>query len=234
MQLARRPLLISRVAKLGLWAFVIGFGVAHYWTNRARTNLLIAPAAPLSAVRVQSVPPAPDSSPLAETIDTADDEKDRAGAQALVALLPTDSKGIGMRAPEFSVDDLEGKPLSLSALKGKVVLLNLWATWCGICQQEMPSLDRLYGQLKDRDDFAMLAVCIDDEGDPSKVAAQIAQGGYHFPVMIDPSGRLGDTYGLHGVPTTYVIDHSGRIVWSVAGGLDWSSPDVIQALEKML
>jgi peroxiredoxin len=225
---------MRRVAGLGLIAFVIGFGLAHYWPGRERPHLLIAPAAPLSSARVQPAPPLLERSAPVEGLGTPADDRDRAGAEALAALLPTDSAGLGRSAPEFSVQDLEGRPLSLSALKGKVILLNLWATWCGICQQEMPSLDRLYSQLKNREDFAMMAVCIDDEGDPSKVAALVEQGGYHFPVMIDPSGKLGDTYGLHGVPTSYIIDHSGRIVWSVAGGFDWSSPGVIQALEKML
>jgi peroxiredoxin len=234
MQRARGPISIGRVARLGLIAFVIGFGLAHYWINRERTPLLIAPAVPLSSGRVQTAPPVAAVSPPVESIDTPTDEKDRAGAQALAALLPSDSKGLGSRAPDFSVQDLEGRPLSLSALKGKVVVLNLWATWCGICQQEMPTLDRLYGQFKDREDFALVAVCIDDEGDQSKIASQMERGGYHFPVMIDPSGKLGDAYGVRGVPTTYVIDHSGRIAWSVVGGFDWSSPDLVQALGKML
>jgi len=234
MQRARRSIAINRAVGFGLLAFAIGFGLAHRWIDRERASPLIAPAVPISSVRVQTAPPAAELSLSTETIDKTIDERDRAGAQALAALLPSDNKALGIRAPEFSVDDLEGKPLSLSALKGKVLVLNLWATWCGICQQEMPALDRLYSQLKDRDDFAMLAVCIDYEGDQSKVASLMEKGGYHFPVMIDPSGKLGDTYGLHGVPTTYVIDHSGRIVWSVAGGFDWSRPEVIRALAMML
>jgi len=221
-----------RVGSLGLIAFAIGFGIAHFAMHRKRSRLVIADAIPISPPHVQANSPAGDPLAYEEQLDKQTADQDRAGATALAALL--ESKDVGRRAPEFNVQDLEGNATSSSSLRGKVVLLNLWATWCGICQEEMPSLDRLYERLKNNSDFAMLSVCIDDEGDQSKISALMEKGGFHYPVMIDPSGTMGDAYGVRGVPTTYVIDRSGRIAWSVVGGFDWSNDQVVQALEKML
>lgn len=165
--------------------------------------------------------------------DAGAEDRDYAGAIALANLLVGDNKEAGRRAPDFSVQDLKGNSVALSSLRGKVVLLNVWATWCGVCRSEMPSLEKLYRELKDYPDFALLAVSI-DQGNQAKVASFLEKNGYDFPTMVDQSGELSSKYNVRGVPVTYVIDHRGRIAWSVTGGVDLSDERVIQALQKML
>jgi peroxiredoxin len=139
----------------------------------------------------------------------------------------------GDLAAAFSLKDLDGNTVSLSALRGKVVFLNVWATWCGPCRDEMPSMETLYNEFRSNKDFVMLAVSQDREGQQT-VRSYVDKNGYHFRVLLDPDNTISEAYNVSGVPETFIIDRHGRIVAHKMGGFDWSSSDVRGALEQLL
>jgi peroxiredoxin len=137
-------------------------------------------------------------------------------------------------ASAFDLEDANsGQTVSLASLKGKVVFLNLWATWCGPCREEMPSMETLYDEYKGNKDFVMLAVSEDTKG-KTAVLPYVEKNGYHFKILLDPENKVGDSYGVSGVPETFIIDRSGRIVAHHMGAFDWSRPDVKSALDELL
>lgn len=135
-------------------------------------------------------------------------------------------------APDFAVTDLEGRAVRLSAYRGKVVLLNVWTTWCPPCREEMPSMERLHRRLQGRD-FVLLAVSQDDDGQRA-VAPFVREMGVTFPVLVDPEHQVGRRYGVWGYPETFVIDRNGYIVERVIGPRDWMAPDQVAALEALI
>jgi peroxiredoxin len=134
-------------------------------------------------------------------------------------------------ASDFVVPDLQGNAVRLSALRGKVVFLNLWATWCPPCREEMPSMQRLYQHFQGRD-FAMLAVSSDEQ--KPAVEAFVKEGQYTFPVLFDPQRQVGDTYGVWGYPETFLIDRTGKIVEHIVGPRPWDKPDQLAKIERLL
>ncbi len=161
------------------------------------------------------------------------------GGPAGAAAAPSDFAPVaaGDLAAAFALRDLEGKTVSLAALRGKVVFLNLWATWCAPCREEMPSMEALYERFKQNPKFAMLAVS-QDAGDPksvtAKVAAYVKRHGYRFKVLLDPEGGLAQAYHLTGVPETFIIDQNGRIIAHHVGAFDWTRPDFESVLAQLL
>jgi len=135
-------------------------------------------------------------------------------------------------APDFAVPDLSGQAVRLSALRGKVVLLNLWTTWCPPCREEMPSMQRLYDRLRDRD-FQLLAVSQDEDG-KRVVEPFVKEMRLSFPVLVDPDHQVGDRYGVWGYPETFVIDRAGHVVERVIGPRDWASPEEVASLEALI
>jgi cytochrome c biogenesis protein CcmG, thiol:disulfide interchange protein DsbE len=139
----------------------------------------------------------------------------------------------GDKAAPFKLEALDGSTVSLEQLKGKVVFLNVWATWCGPCREEMPSMETLYDELRSNHDFVMLAVSQDTKG-RLVVAPYVEKNGYHFKVLLDPENKVGEAYDVSGVPETFIIDREGRIVAHHMGAFDWSRPDVKDALKQLL
>ena len=135
-------------------------------------------------------------------------------------------------APDFAVTDLEGRTVRLSALRGKVVLVNLWTTWCPPCVEEMPSMERLAARLTG-DDFALLAVSEDEEG-RRVVEPFVARLKLSLPIFLDPDHQVGDRYGVTGYPETFVVDRNGYVVERVIGPRDWSSPQAVSALAALI
>ncbi len=135
-------------------------------------------------------------------------------------------------APDFSLPDLQGQSHTLSAYRGKVVFLNLWATWCPPCREEMPSMDRLYRRFADAG-LVMLAVS-QDEGSRAGVESFVRGLGLSFPVLLDPEGRLPGRYGVTGYPETFLIDRNGRIVEHIVGPEDWFSEEAQKLIADLL
>jgi peroxiredoxin len=153
------------------------------------------------------------------------------GGLAVVGLFAMQRRG-PMLAPDFAVPDLSGQAVRLSALRGKVVVVNLWTTWCPPCREEMPSMERLYQQLRGRD-FQLLAVSQDEDG-KRVVEPFVKEMKLSFPVLIDPEHQVGDRFGVWGYPETFIIDRTGHVAERVIGPRDWSSEASLGALEALL
>ena len=127
----------------------------------------------------------------------------------------------GSTAPDFTLPLLNGGTATLSDYRGKVVLLNIWATWCNPCREEMPSMQTLSQQLKGKP-FVILAASIDVRG-ALDVQPFVQQLGLTFPILLDQDKKLPDMYQTTGVPESLIIDKNGVIKKRVIGPADWSS-----------
>lgn len=133
--------------------------------------------------------------------------------------------GIGDIAPDFQLEDIQGKKVSLSGLRGKVVLVNFWATWCPPCRAEMPSMDKLNAAMAD-EDFVMLAVNVEANG-RAAVAEFFKKTPHKFPVLFDEQGVVQELYGVYKFPESFVIRKDGIIDDKVIGAIDWAHPDTV-------
>ena len=139
--------------------------------------------------------------------------------------------GPGSSAPAFRATDLRaGRPATLTDYRGKVVLLNVWATWCGPCRIEMPSMERLHRKLAGTD-FRIVAVSVDgdpfhpeDVEGPKEIMAFVRDMGLTFDILNDPTGAIRRDYQTVGVPESFVIDRDGVIVKKVIGAAEWDGP----------
>jgi len=138
----------------------------------------------------------------------------------------------GYAAPEFTALDLSGEERRLSEYRGKVVFLNIWATWCPPCKQEMPSMEYMYNKLKGPD-FEILAVSIDREGS-SVVKPFVRRLNLSFPILLDTEGKIAELYKITGVPETFIIDREGTIVEKVIGPRNWSDSKNLQKLKALM
>ena len=139
----------------------------------------------------------------------------------------------GKLAVDFKLKDLNGQTVSLSALHGKVVFLNIWATWCAPCRDEMPSIESLYKKFNKDKDFVVLAVSQDTEGRKA-VAPYVEKNRLTFTVLLDPQNQVGDAYDVSGIPETFIIGRDGRIVAHHLGPYDWSNPEIREALQELI
>ncbi|CAH2031131.1 TlpA family protein disulfide reductase [Trichlorobacter ammonificans] len=135
-------------------------------------------------------------------------------------------------APEVNVISMDNQQLTLASLKGKVVLLNFWATWCPPCREEIPSMMKLNSFMAGKP-FQMVCISV-DEGGKKAVEEFFRNSGFMLPTYFDPSGQVARNFGVTGVPETFVIDRQGVVAKRVIGGLDWSSPEVIAFLEGLM
>jgi peroxiredoxin len=136
-------------------------------------------------------------------------------------------------APEFTLKTLDNKKVSLKDFKGKYVFLNFWATWCGPCREEMPSMERLYQRFKSEKNFTMLAVSI-DRGSAKAVKRFIEERSFTFTVLLDDDNEAAAEYGVMGIPSTYLIDTEGYIINRAVGAREWDSKEGIEFFEKLL
>ena len=148
---------------------------------------------------------------------------------------------VGSRAPNFTATDVDGQRVSLADLRGEVVFLNIWATWCPPCREEMPSMQRVYEELGP-EGLKMVAVSIDAAignadgwgqagGDVEQFVSR-----YHlsFDIWLDPKGDIQRTYRTSGVPETIIIDRDGSIALKVVGYRDWDTDENIGFLRDLL
>ncbi len=146
-------------------------------------------------------------------------------AMLIVGAMVSDGGAIspGTRAPDFeAVNVATGDTVALRDYRGKVVLLNIWATWCKPCEEEMPSMQRLYDALGPSG-FEIVAVSI-DEDESEKVRDWVRARNLTFDVLHDPTGRIQLTYQTTGVPESFVIDQDGVLVKRQIGAYEWDRP----------
>ena len=140
---------------------------------------------------------------------------------------------IGQVAPDFELQDKSGKSYSLSSLRGKVVLVNFWATWCPPCRAEIPSMETMYKNYSQQGGLELLAINVEPEG-PGIIDEFSKNYPHSFPVIFDLDARVQNKYGVYKFPETFVINKKGIIVERVIGGIDWAAPDVLSYLNKLM
>jgi len=123
---------------------------------------------------------------------------------------------VGSPAPEIVLKDLQGRDVKLSNLRGKVVLVNFWATWCKPCKEEMPAMQASYDKLRDKG-FVVLAV--NELEDTARVAEHIRTHGHTFEVVMDHNNQVANVYGVVGLPASFLIDPQGIVRERIAGSL---------------
>jgi thiol-disulfide isomerase/thioredoxin len=120
---------------------------------------------------------------------------------------------------------------SLSAFRGKVVFLNFWATWCGPCRSEMPSMEALYNRFKES---GLEILAVNSGEDQEEVLSFMKSNGLSFPALLDVDGKVSGAYGIQAIPTTFLIDREGNIILRMVGSLDWNTPKIHTAMESLL
>lgn len=136
------------------------------------------------------------------------------------------------QARDFVLPDLNGDQVRLKDLRGKIVILNVWAIWCAPCREEMPSIERLHQHFRGQD-LIILAVSV-DMADIELVKAFAEKYNYTFTVLHDPRGDIIDWFYVRLIPVTYLIDKSGKIVGKAIGLRDWGDEHVIRLFEELL
>lgn len=136
-------------------------------------------------------------------------------------------------APDFTLADMDEAQHSFKDLRGKVILLNFWATWCPPCRREMPSMERLHQKLNG-DDFTVIAVNQMEDGD--HVFAYIGQLEVDptFTILFDLDSKVSNSYRVNGLPTTYLIDKQGNIRYRAIGGREFDHPDVEKLILQLM
>jgi thiol-disulfide isomerase/thioredoxin len=158
-------------------------------------------------------------------------------AASQAADLPPLSHSLTMQAPKpappLKLKDLEGKTVDLAQLKGKVVLINFWATWCPPCRREMPSMERLSQAFKGQP-FVVLAVDVGEDPDTIEAFTSQLDTTLTFPILLDPRSHGMRAWKVAGLPTTFLVDKQGRIVASAIGGREFDHPEIVKAVGELL
>jgi peroxiredoxin len=134
-------------------------------------------------------------------------------------------------SPTFTLPTIEGPALASTDLRGKIVLINFWATWCGPCKEEMPAMQRLHESLSDKD-FALIAITTEQQRESILGFAKSLR--LSFPFLLDPSKDVSAAFGVRGLPTTVIIDRSGNIVGRAVGPRRWDGPEAVALLKDLL
>jgi peroxiredoxin len=153
-----------------------------------------------------------------------------------MAIIPPPSQALAKEdkhiASDFTLKDLDGNDVSLHQFRGKYLLINFWATWCGPCKIEMPSLEQLYRQFKS-DRFDMLGISNDMFG-KRVVKPYILAKKITFPMLLDQRMTVSRQYGIVSLPTTILIDPQGIIIGVLQGAENWSDPETLLYFESLL
>ena len=156
-------------------------------------------------------------------------------ALALAIAVPLSQVEAKEKAPlahDFILKNLDGKEVSLQQFRGKYLLINFWATWCGPCKIEMPSLEILYGRFKS-DKFDILGISNDMFGD-RVVRPYVKANNLTFPMLLDQRMTVSHQYGIVSLPTTFLIDPKGKIIGVLQGAEDWTDPETLLYFENLL
>jgi len=136
-------------------------------------------------------------------------------------------------APDFVLQDAEGKTHRLSDYRGRVVALNFWATWCPPCRREMPSMQRLKNQLA-KEDFVILAVDVGEDDETVFAFIFALDLPIDYPLLLDRDGKVTEQWPILGLPTSFILDKSGRVVLRAVGGRLWDAPEFVRSIKQLL
>ena len=137
---------------------------------------------------------------------------------------------VGMAAPDFELQNLDGQSVSLNDLKGKPVLINFWATWCPPCRSEMPYIQQVYDEMHEKG-LVVLAINIGESS--SKVKSFLQDNDLSLPVLLDTRGVVAQRYNIKGIPTTFFIDKDGTIREKIIGAFT-SKAQIEERLSKIM
>ena len=153
------------------------------------------------------------------------------GSSARAATVSTLSPAGGEAAPALVLKDVSGAVHDLARHRGKVVLVNFWATWCEPCREEMPSIQRLKARLEGKP-FVVLAVNVDEPD--ARVRRFIDETRFDLPVVMDPNKTATRGWGVRILPATFIVGPDGRIRYRLVGDLDWSTDAVVEIITKLM
>jgi len=139
--------------------------------------------------------------------------------------------GPGLKAPDFTLRDISGKTVSLKDFKGKLILLNFWATWCTPCRWEMPEMQALYQVYKDQG-FVIVAVSLDKEAEA--VARFVKEAKLTYPILLDSDFQAARAYRVPGPPTTFLIGPDGEVKGIVLGPKPWGGQEALRLIAQLL
>jgi peroxiredoxin len=137
----------------------------------------------------------------------------------------------GYYAPDFTLTSLDGKVVRLSDLRGKIVFINIWATWCPPCKEEIPSMARFYSKMKNE---GVEILAISEDRDENALIDFVKKQGLKFPIFLDPEKKIYNLYKATGVPETHLIDKSGIIKKTWIGPFNWIDPTHINNVKKLI
>lgn len=132
--------------------------------------------------------------------------------------------------PAFELTDIDGEIHKLSDYKGRITIVSFWASWCPPCRREMPSMERAWKQLKQYD-VEFLAVNAGE--DEETIFLFTADFDLNFPLLRDPDGSVTEAWPVQGLPTTYVLNQQGDIIYQAVGGREWDSPNIINLIKDL-
>ena len=151
--------------------------------------------------------------------------------------LPAQTPGEGLTplpdkplAPDFQLTDLDGNSFSLQALRGKVLIVNFWATWCPPCREEMPSMQRAWERL-DKAQVLLLAINVGEDEDV--IFRFTADYPVDFPLLLDQDAKVAQSWPVKGLPTTFVVDPQGRLVYRAIGSREWDDPELLALVRAL-
>lgn len=139
----------------------------------------------------------------------------------------------GSEAPEYAAVSLDGDTVSLEQLRGRVVLLNVWATWCGPCRKEIPELRAIHETYKDRG-LELVGVSVDTDGTDDNIREFVKEFRMDYPVWRDPDERISAKFLMAGVPATFLIDREGVLRWKMTGPIEPGDTSLTTAIVKAL
>lgn len=139
---------------------------------------------------------------------------------------------MGSEVQDFAFTSINNDTIKLSDLRGSVVFVNFWATWCGSCVDELPSIERLFGMLEDDSSFRMVTILYKD--DPDRAFSYMKENGYTFPLYLDQDESAARIFGITGIPETFIVDKKGYLRQKIVGPADWNSPQAVAAIQALL
>ncbi len=152
-------------------------------------------------------------------------------ATAVEITTPVESLSDRPPMPDFQLTDLDGKVYRPEDFRGRVLIVNFWATWCPPCRAEMPSMERMLENFKDAP-LALIAIAM---GQTEKQVREFAAENPHsFPLLPDPDGKVSEAFGVTGLPTTFVVDGGGNMVFRAEGGRQWDSERLLRTISLVL
>ena len=219
---------VSRLAYLSLALLVSGSVVILLVRLTLRAVEGVRASAPTTNINVA---PTQAALPTRSAADPWPSDSSNMGPQVGVGVFTEPSNGLA--APDFSLPSLNGDLVNLSDMRGRFVILNFWATWCGPCRYEIPELKKLQAELGQKG-LEVVGIAVDEgPSNEQDVRSFVAEKAIEYPIVLDPEGRILLLLESSTVPTTVLLDKNGQVAWSSVGVVQSTNPGLQEALAKV-